>query len=391
MKKKKLHILNVMKWLKKLLLLFTTGFLTCILGFGIYYVAVTHSVKLNPDKLLMPETQVLAYDKNGKLLPCAGSFEHRVTVNIDELPSYLPAAFINTEDKRFYKHNGFDLVGICRATLKNAKSRSFQEGASTISQQLIKNTHLTLDKTINRKLKEFKLTKQLENQYSKREILETYLNTIYFGHSCYGIENAASFYFNKSARELDVAESALLAGLVKAPNHYSPFKNPEKAYARRKVVLQLMKEQGSIDECTYKNAIDAPLPITFSKNSNKSYLHFALQEMDEILENRDVLPHGKIEIYTHYSPSIQDSLNERSTAFDSDKTFIIVNNETHGIEGYYSTVSNIKRSPGSLIKPLLVYAPAFEEGLLLTGQYTCHEMIGILKQEEIMLPNGEND
>jgi membrane peptidoglycan carboxypeptidase len=353
-----------MKWLKKILLLFTTGFLTCALGFGIYYVSVTHTVKLNSDKLLMPETQICAYDKDGNLLPCAGSFEHRRTIEINELPAYLPAAFVNTEDKRFYKHNGFDLIGICRAALKNTKSKSFKEGASTISQQLVKNTHLTLDKTISRKLKEFKLTQQLEKKYSKQEILEIYLNTIYFGHNCYGIENAATFYFNKSARELDVAESALLAGLVKAPNHYSPFKNPEKAYARRRTVLGLMKEQNSIDEPTYKNAIDAPLPATFSKNSNKTYLHFALQEMDEILEDKEVLPHGKIEIHTYYSPSIQDSLNELYSSFDSDKTFMIVNNETHGIEGYYSTVSNIKRSPGSLIKPLLVYAPAFEEGQL---------------------------
>ena len=363
-KTENLQILNTMKWLKKILLIFAVGFFSCIFVFFVYYAAVTHNVKLNPEKLLMPEAQICAYDKNGALLPCAGSFDHRATVQINELPAYLPAAFINTEDKRFYKHNGFDVVGICRAALKNTKSKSFKQGASTISQQLIKNTHLTLEKTIDRKLKEFKLTKQLERKYSKSEILETYLNTIYFGHSCYGIEDAASFYFNKSASELDVAESALLAGLVKAPNHYSPFKNQEKAYARRKTVLGLMKEQGTIDETTYKNAIDAPLPTTFSQNSNKTYLNFALQEMDEIFEKQGLIPCGKIEIFTYYSQPVQDLLQARTNDFDSDKTFVVINNETHGIEGYYSSVSNVKRSPGSLIKPLVVYAPAFEEGLL---------------------------
>ncbi len=353
-----------MKWLKKILLIVTVGFLTCAFSLGVYYFAVTKGAKLEPEKLLIPETQVTAYDKNGALLPCAGSFGHRSIVKISELPAYLPAAFVNTEDKRFYRHGGFDVIGICRAAFKNTKSKSFKEGASTISQQLIKNTHLSLDKTIRRKLKEFKLTKQLERKYSKEEILETYLNTIYFGHSCYGIEDAANFYFNKSASELDVAESALLAGLVKAPNHYSPFKNPEKAYTRRKTVLQLMKEQGTIDENTYKNAIDAPLPTTFSQKSNKNYLNFAMQEMDDIFENNSIVPHGKIEIFTHYSQTAQDALNSQIDCFESDKIFSIVNNETHGIEGYYSTVSNVKRSPGSLIKPLLVYAPAFEEGLL---------------------------
>ncbi len=353
-----------MKWLKKIILIVTVGFLTCAIAFGVYYVAVTHGVRLNKSKLLMPETEICAYDKDGELLPCAGAFDHRSTVDIDTLPSYLPAAFVNTEDKRFYKHHGFDVIGICRATVKNAKSKRFQEGASTISQQLIKNTHLTLDKTISRKLKEFKLTKQLERRYTKKEILETYLNTIYFGHSCYGIEDAASFYFGKSAKDLDVAESAMLAGLVKSPNNYSPFKNLERAEARRKTVLGLMREQGTIDEKAYKIALNTPLPTTFSQKGDKSYLHFALQEMDEILEKNGLKPHQKVEIFTHFSQRLQDVLISQKSAFNCDKTYAIINNDTHGIEAFYSTASGQKRSPGSLIKPLLVYAPAFEEGLL---------------------------
>ena len=353
-----------MKWLKKIILIVTVGFLTCAVAFGVYYTAVTHGVRLDPAKLTMPETQICAYDGKGELLPCAGAFERRSIVDLDRLPAYLPAAFVNTEDKRFYRHGGFDVIGICRATVKNTKSKRFQQGASTISQQLIKNTHLTLDKTIRRKLKEFKLTKQLERKYSKKQILETYLNTIYFGHSCYGIEDAASFYFGKSAEELDVAESAMLAGLVKAPNNYSPFKNLDKAYARRKTVLGLMKEQGTIDEKTYKNALNTPLPTTFLQKSNKSYLNFALQEMDEILEKNGLIPHGKVEIFTHFSQSAQDALTNQNTHLDCDKTLAIINNDTHGVEGFYSTVGTQKRSPGSLIKPLLVYAPAFEEGLL---------------------------
>ena len=128
-----------------------------------------------------------------------------------------------------------------KALFKNITSASFKEGASTISQQLIKNTHLSNDKTIRRKLNEIRLTKQLEKRYEKDEILEMYLNTIYFGHNCYGLQSAAQFYFDKKAENLSLNESATIVGLLTSPNNYSPFKNPEKCLKRRNTVLKPKK------------------------------------------------------------------------------------------------------------------------------------------------------
>ncbi len=353
-----------MKTFRKILLILSLGFFVFAIGFCGYYSFITYDVSLQTEKLLLPDTQVVIYDENGQKVSGAGSFQTRDIVRIDTLPKYLPTAFVNVEDKRFYRHNGFDGVGIGRAIVKNLFSGSFKQGASTISQQLIKNTHLSMEKTVSRKLKEFKLTRQLERKYSKKEILETYLNTIYFGHNCYGIANAAQVYFDKPASSLSLAESALLAGLVKAPNHYSPFKNPEKAYARRKTVLQLMLAQKSITENEYKNAVNADLPTTFYKNEAKSYAHFAVEEMDQILENLSLTSTGRIELFTHLNPSIQTALELSAKNRESDVSLIAIRNKSHGIQGYYSTTTSGKRSPASLIKPLLVYAPAIENGII---------------------------
>ena len=353
-----------MKVVKKIFFVVICAGLALILSFLGYYFIATKEVKLDENKLLLPDTQVVLYDQNNEKVPSSFSFSKRSVISLEDLPSHLPSAFICTEDKRFYSHNGFDLIGIVRASLKNLKRGRFSQGASTISQQLIKNTHLTLDKTIARKLKEFKLTRQLEHRYSKDEILEIYLNTIYFGHNRYGISDAAEFYFNKEAGQLTASESALLAALVKAPNHYSPFKNPEKSLTRRNLVLELMFKQNALTEKEYKSALNAPLPTLNSTINTRNYNHFAIEEMDQILENLGTTANGKIELYTYLDTNTQSALERASKSLDCDKTSIVVNNETHGVEGYYSTVPMIKRSPGSLIKPLLVYAPAFEEGLL---------------------------
>ena len=141
---------------------------------------------------------------------------------------------LNTEDKNFYKHHGFDFLRILKAIYVNVTSRSKSQGASTISQQYAKNLFLDFDKTWERKLNEMWLTMQLEVHYSKDEILEGYLNTINYGHGMYGIENAAKFYFDKSAKDLDLAESAMLAGIPKSPSYYSPLVNYDLAKNRQK-------------------------------------------------------------------------------------------------------------------------------------------------------------
>ena len=219
-----------MKVLRKILLIFFLLFSVGLISGLSYYFAVTHSVSLQPEKLVLDEKNIVIYDENGEIASVTATVKQ--TTPLSEIPQKTWRAFIDTEDKRFFTHNGFDIRRIIKATLTNLKAGSFKQGASTISQQLIKNTHLSQEKTVKRKLKEWKLTRELERKYSKNEILEKYLNVIYFGHNCFGISSASEFYFGKSPSELDLADSAILAGLVKSPNNYSPFKNPEKCVQR---------------------------------------------------------------------------------------------------------------------------------------------------------------
>ena len=164
-----MRILFVMKIIKRLLLLFLLlGCLLGAIGLG-YYFAVTKNTDLQPQKLTLQEKHLLLYDKNGEVIENVSAFPIQQTITIDELPKYTVRAFIDTEDKRFFTHHGFDLKRIAKASWNNLRAHAFKEGASTISQQLIKNTHLSQEKTIQRKLKEWKLTRLLEKSYSKEE------------------------------------------------------------------------------------------------------------------------------------------------------------------------------------------------------------------------------
>ncbi len=352
-----------MKALKKFLLLFLILFLLgglCSVG---YYYAVTKSVRLDPAKLVFNEKTVTVYDGNGEELH--SSFFIKQSTAIDEISPYVTNAFISVEDRRFYEHGGYDARGILRATWSNLKARSFKEGASTISQQLVKNTHLSQEKTFKRKLQEFKLTRDLEKRYSKQEILERYLNTIYFGHSCFGVTSAAEFYFGKAPAELSLSEAALLAGLVKSPNNYSPFKNPENAKKRRRVVLACMLDCGSISAEEKQAAENEPLPEIPYSEGDGGYLSFVFDELSSLAEERGFSVGGKVEIHTYLDQELQNALEKLASEYtESDKSLLVLDWQTHGFKGCVSTVGNLPRLPGSLLKPLLVYAPAIEENLL---------------------------
>lgn len=202
----------------------------------------------------------------------------------EEIPSFVKNAFIAVEDRRFYKHNGIDKKALMRAMWNNIKSFSLKEGASTISQQLIKNTHLTNEKTLKRKLIEFKLTRQLEKNYSKDEILEMYLNTIYFGKNSYGITSAAKNYFNVNVSDLSLSQAAVLAGLIKAPTAYSPANNMEKCRTRRDTVLKLMKEQGYISETEFAAAVAEDIALSEGeKSASAYYIEQAKEEFERVM------------------------------------------------------------------------------------------------------------
>lgn len=353
-----------MKLIKKLIVILFLALISVgLILFGCY-LAVTKNVSLAPEKLLLNEKCIVLYDEH--LNPVPHVTAHlKQTVKITDLPEHTKQAFISIEDKRFYRHKGFDFKGIVRATLHNLKARGFKEGASTISQQLIKNTHLTHEKTLKRKLREWKLTKQLEKRYTKDEILEKYLNTIYFGHNCFGITSAANFYFGKNPSELSLSDSAILAGLVKSPNNYSPFKNPDRCQARKAVVLNVMKENGKINQNELKNALNAPLPTPNNAVNGGDYAHFVFNELTQIAESAGIKLGGNIEIYTDYNPTLQAELEKICNEYPSfDKSIFILDNATHGYKACLSTIGNAARLPGSLLKPLAVYAPAIEENIL---------------------------
>lgn len=339
-------------------------FITSLAGF-LYYVSVTKDARLYDEKLSSCGVKYEFYDDNNVLQNLSYD-KNSDDIKISELKEETKNAFIAIEDRRFYSHNGVDFKRILGATLKNVKSLSLKEGASTISQQLIKNTHLSSEKTLKRKLSELKITKELENRYSKNEILEKYLNTIYFGKGAYGINAASKVYFSKEAKNLTLNESATLAGLIKAPAKYSPLVSEENAFLRKNVVLKAMLDCGYITESEYnenKN-FKADTVTADEKSEFLDYKNAALSEFEKL----NLSPYGakSIKIYTYYDPSVQKNVTDLfvENTSDFDRQEIIINAKNNGVIAYYGKNSNLKRCPASCVKPWLVYAPAINEGFI---------------------------
>lgn len=348
----------MIKWFKVILIVLLS-FIVVILALYLTYFAITKDAVLDDDKLTKVGGNIVIYDSTGEEIMSTSLANSRENVKLKDLQPHTINAFVASEDRNFYKHNGLNYKRMLKAVYKNITSRSFKEGASTISQQLIKNTHLSGDKTIKRKLNEIKLTRELEKKYSKDKILEMYLNTIYFGHSCYGIAEAAEFYFDKKAENLTLEESATLVGLLSSPNNYSPFKNPEKSVKRRNLVLKAMCDCGYINEETYKSCAQSPLNANKGKekSNNSDYVAAVFDELEDTDLNFYELNSG-CKIYTALQPNVQNFIEKLD--FPCDNAVIITSSDGK-IIAYKSTIGNAGRQPGSTIKPLAVYAPAIEE------------------------------
>ncbi|HAJ78017.1 MAG TPA: hypothetical protein DCO89_03020, partial [Clostridiales bacterium] len=347
-------------------------------GIFVYINTAKSDVRFDKAMLEAQNTNIDIYDiDNNKINDISGK---KALVRLDELPSFVPQSFISIEDKDFYKHNGLNYKRIAKAFINNLKSKSLKEGASTISQQLIKNTHLTNEKTITRKINEMALARELEKNFSKDEIMETYLNVIYFGNGAYGLENASQIYFGKPAKELEIEESAMLAGIIKSPRTYSPILNPENALKRRNLVLNEMKKDGAITEEQCNIAASKPIEIKneISRDISKNFYEEAtLLEAEKLLdmtENQIAL--GGYKIFTYQVNIDQNALHSTITDLDyydknsrgniADGVGICIDSKTGGITAFDAKsvydVVNMKRSPGSSLKPILVYAPALEYG-----------------------------
>jgi penicillin-binding protein 1A len=275
------------------------------------------------------------YDQDGIEMDRISGNEDRIYVTLDNIPKYLQDAIIATEDERFYDHNGIDIRGIMRAAVTNLRSGDLSEGASTLTQQLIKNNILTTDKKFTRKIQEQYLALQVENLYDKDLILEYYLNTIPLGHGLNGVQAAANRYFNKDVSDLSLAESVVLAGITQAPTRYSPILNPENNLEKAKGILAKMVDQGSITQSQRETALAEDPYANVQKVHQKfieesSHSYFVDAVVDSVLADlqsqkgwtstqaNQALYGGGIQIYTTFDPEIQAIVDE---AMNDDSLF----------------------------------------------------------------------
>jgi penicillin-binding protein 1A len=251
------------KWFFTLLIIFTL--LGCAGLAGLYYYLSRDLPKINTLKDYRPATVTSVFSDDGRKI---GEFyeQRRIVIPLSEMPANLINAFIAAEDSRFREHPGIDIISIIRASVKNFRAGTIVQGGSTITQQVTKSFLLTPERTYKRKLREAILAYRIEKKFTKDEILFLYLNQIYLGHGAYGVEAASENYFGKRAKDLNLAECSMLAGLPQAPSRYSPFRFPERAKQRQIYVLNRMKEEGFITNLEATEAIDMKLDIKPRKN-----------------------------------------------------------------------------------------------------------------------------
>ncbi|RLL42854.1 PBP1A family penicillin-binding protein [Oceanobacillus piezotolerans] len=331
---------------------------------------------LGPPSLTMDQNTIY-YSSSGEVIGEEKGLGNRYWVELEHISPSLVDATLAIEDRHFYKHHGFDFKRIAGAILKNIQSMSLEEGASTLTQQLARNVYLSHEKTWSRKLKEAFYTVRIEMHYSKEEILEAYLNTIYFGHGAHGVEAASKHFFDKSAHELTLAESSMLAGIPKGPTYYSPFNHKVNAENRQQLILQTMLDNGYISEEAYQDAKSHKL--VYAPVDEKEQLEIGPYFQDEVLNeaarllkiDSESLRSGGYEIYTTMDIHMQKELEQAiqhtvptstelevgAMALDplSGAVRAIVGGKSYA-ESPFNRAMDAKRMAGSTFKPFLYYA-----------------------------------
>ncbi len=274
---------------------------------GVIYYFSQDLPPLDPAGSYVPSQATRIYSDKNEII---GQYfiEKRVFVPIEEMPEHLIQAILAVEDARFYDHRGFDPIRIVRAFLKNIESGQIRQGASTITQQVTRSLFLTPERTIQRKIKEIILSRKMELMLTKDEILEIYLNQIYFGHGAYGVQIASKTYFGKNVSEITLEEAAFLAGLPKAPNNYSPYRDPERSKLRQRVVLKRMAVENYISDQTYRKAYEKDLVFQKLHPGEKSAQYFK-EYVRQYLISRygdDVVYKGGLNVYTTLNEEMQE-------------------------------------------------------------------------------------
>lgn len=386
---KKFHATKIFILIILMISLFGSGYLL--------YLAKTSNVSTLKAGLEQTTTVYdIDEDEAGTLYSHKGSF-----IPLDSISPSIQATVISTEDKRFYDHKGFDVIGIARSAVGFVVNGGrISGGGSTISQQLAKNAYLTLDQTLIRKLKELFLAIEIEKQYTKDEILEMYLNNAYFGNGVWGVEDASHKYFGKNASNVSLTEAATIAGMLKAPTTYNPRDNLENAISRRNIVLDLLIKNEGVSKETGELAKKESLQLMDDYQQTKGYQYpYYFDAVIEEAINKYGLSEEEIlnkgyKIYTSLDQNYQSRMdrtyeNEWLFANASDGTLlqsgsVAMNPKTGGVYAVmggrgehtfrgFNRATQIKRQPGSIMKPLAVYTPALESG---------YEIDSILKDEK---------
>ncbi len=389
-------------WIRKFLCF---SFILMLVFFGSVFIYV----KVSPKLQINNANNIVLYDSNNKVF-FEGSQSKKWT-SIENISKDLINSTIYTEDKNFYKHFGFDIFRILKASYINITKGSTVQGASTISQQYAKNLFLDFDKTWKRKWDEAWYTIRIESDYSKDEILEGYLNTINYGHGQYGIGNASKYYFDKSPSELNLAEASMLTGIPKSPSYYSPLINFDLAKKRQLSVLNALKNNGIISEDELNKAYSEELVFAINKEDNdiNSLMYYQdavlkeLESIDSIPKSYDQI--NELKIYTNLDVDVQKQLEKtvKETMPEESElqtSVVMMNPNTGGVvalmggrdylKSSYNRAISSKRQVGSTMKPYLYYA-ALENGFTSSSTFTSEKTTFNFINQDSYNPKNYND